>query len=135
MRQLPNFVRLLICSLLIGGYGAMYAGSVLHELCHTVQASHSSHGDHAEAERDASASDDHNDNGCDHSASTIREASEPHSDVACFFCTHSPVISADLVVEQTWTPAVASLAPPAERTLGVHSSAHFFPSLRGPPTA
>ena len=117
MRQIPAMLRLLLCSLLIGGYGAMYAGSVLHDLGHSVEAAQ------------------HSAKHCDHTQAVAGDEHESHLEVPCFFCTHAPVISSDLVVEQTWTPAIAALAPPAECAFAVHSPSRTLPSLRGPPTA
>jgi hypothetical protein len=116
MRQLPNIVRLLVCSLLIGGYGAMYAGSVLHDLGHSVESSK-----HAE----------------EHQAHTLTigdDEHEHHLEVNCFFCTHAPVVSSEITVEQIWTPAVASLAPPTQFAEVVHTTSIPLPELRGPPT-
>jgi hypothetical protein len=115
MRQLPNIVRLLICSLLIGGYGAMYAGSVMHDLGHSVQSS-----EHAEKHHD-------------HNQGISDSASEKHLEVNCFFCTHAPVVSSEITAEQIWTPAIASLAPPTESAEVVHTTSIPLPELRGPP--
>lgn len=117
MSALPNYLRLLICSLLIGGYGAMYAGSVLHDLGHTAAAFAHSEKHH------------------DHPLAISSQSSDAHLEVTCFFCTHAPVISTDHVVEQIWTPASATLAPPLDLPGAIHFVSIPLSELRGPPTA
>jgi hypothetical protein len=116
MSRILTILRAALCALLMAGYGGMYCGSILHDLGHEF-----------------SASETHD---CGEQHLAITESHDgDHVDVTCFFCSHSQVISDDLVVEQNWTPAVASLAPPVNSVRAPHTSSLDLPSLRGPPTA
>jgi hypothetical protein len=115
MRKFPVIIRIVIVGLLIGGYGAMYAGSILHDLGHNVTATQ-----HADKHHD--------------SRLAITSASDAsHLEVSCFFCSHAPVVSEDLVVEQNWTPSIAMLAPPTEQSSSVLFLSIPLLELRGPP--
>jgi hypothetical protein len=113
MRKIPNIIRLLICSLLIGGYGAMYAGSVVHDLGHMGERAL-----HAQAHSDSALA-------------AHDEAS--HLEVSCFFCSHGPVLAASNTIEQAWTLDVSPLVPPFEIVRSLHSSSVSLRELRGPP--
>jgi hypothetical protein len=117
MRELPTFLRLLICGLLLGGYGAMYAGSVKHDLGHLVEKAHDAEMHHS----------------CDHAVATHDDAT--HLEIDCFFCSHGPVLAASHTTEQVWTLAVESLALPFEVARTLHTSSVSLRELRGPPAA
>jgi hypothetical protein len=117
MREIPTIIRLLICSLLLGGYGAMYAGSITHDLGHMAETLQ-----HSEAHES-----------CDYAVAGHDE--ETHIEVNCFFCSHGPVLAASNTPEQVWTRVAASLAPPVEVAPSLHSSSISLRELRGPPAA
>ena len=117
MRKLRSILHLLIVTLLIGGYGAMYAGSIVHDLGHMSE--------------HAALADKHT--GCDHTFDTSGD--EKHLEVSCFFCSHAPVVSHELSTDPNWTLDLASLEPPTERSSVALSRSQELPSLRGPPTA
>lgn len=118
MRKLTSYLQLVIVSLLIGGYGSMYAGSMAHDLGHMTE-----HAKLVDKHVDASA------------ASYASHEEEKHLEVSCFFCSHAPVLSYAPVVEQVWTPCAAAQAPPIEHPASLESRSLELPSLRGPPAA
>lgn len=114
MYPLKQILRVLLCTLLMVGYGGMYAGSILHDLGHGTEETH--HCDsHDEATVATPSSDD------------------DHSGVTCFFCSHSQVVTDDVTPQQIWTLSTASLAPPLESESTPRSVSVLLSELRGPP--